>query len=895
MCRLKSIVAVFLVLFVFLTISENTFAVTNTTKEFTDTHGHWAESVINKWVEYQLINGYSDGRFGPNDPISRADLCVILNRLLSLKYTSYNYYYDLPNNNYYTEAVLKCVAAGYVTGTSSTTVDPLGKATREQVATIICRMLKLDTTGYNSVRKFSDDLYISSWARPYVYTMRKYGYMNGSGNNMVNPRANITRAEVVQLLNNVAGAYMPKTDITQQGSEFVADFSGNLMTARTLSLSNSTISNDLVLTQSATSLNLSNCKILGRLLVMSKSQISLGKSSIHQLYLSEKCTVYGLTDNVEELYISEYASESSLDAIPKMLILEPGVRVEIKGVMYENETNNNKVYYGIEIKESIAEEQGFVTGGPRISSYTMTQEIDNTIKVSNIRVIAGDNAIKEIGVVYMKERENEEIILPTYKKNDGKIKYSGNNYSTYLEMSAGRVLGYTGYRIYAVDDKGLYGYSSLKTFTPFDFSMSMHVYDDNYPQKIRAEVILEGENIPNINEVKIYYGSDATYNEGRNFVDGVLYTDNITGTKLDNTKYRRYYGTVYSTGIWNKTTNNFDYEPPTYFGVKITFYDNTIINQYPVLSNVIPEGAKPVSALSTGYAQYKTNYILIQNNSVKTKYIEPQEVGIVYKFTKTDTIIDPTANENGWVCLNSGLTLGVNESSTWNAVLSALPTDGYIQYAAYIKTSNGYWYGDVYCIPSDIKGDIGGYTLTEAHAEVIGDGEALLSISYTGNDISESSLISFGDSIGTISLSNLEHYINTNSKKLYVVLRNLDINKVYNLQIRVIKNTSEKSNLVSCPFNAGNQVNVYLTNKQEKNNYITYTLKNETSATVFLKTATLVKELLALDVDYYDCTLILSSDLNKVNDAINVTFDYYIMRGSSGTVYFPFHRTVTMY
>ena len=37
---------------------------------FSDTSGHWAESVIDKWSNANVINGYEDGTFRPNDKVA---------------------------------------------------------------------------------------------------------------------------------------------------------------------------------------------------------------------------------------------------------------------------------------------------------------------------------------------------------------------------------------------------------------------------------------------------------------------------------------------------------------------------------------------------------------------------------------------------------------------------------------------------------------------------------------------------------------------------------------------------------------------------------------------------------------------------------------------------------
>ncbi len=50
---------------------------------FTDTKGHWAEADIEKAAEAGLLSGYPDGRFGPDDQVTRAQLAAVANRILA--------------------------------------------------------------------------------------------------------------------------------------------------------------------------------------------------------------------------------------------------------------------------------------------------------------------------------------------------------------------------------------------------------------------------------------------------------------------------------------------------------------------------------------------------------------------------------------------------------------------------------------------------------------------------------------------------------------------------------------------------------------------------------------------------------------------------------------------
>lgn len=46
-----------------------------------DVTGHWAEKAIRRCIERGLLRGYPDGSFGPDKPVTRAELAVILDRL----------------------------------------------------------------------------------------------------------------------------------------------------------------------------------------------------------------------------------------------------------------------------------------------------------------------------------------------------------------------------------------------------------------------------------------------------------------------------------------------------------------------------------------------------------------------------------------------------------------------------------------------------------------------------------------------------------------------------------------------------------------------------------------------------------------------------------------------
>lgn len=50
---------------------------------FNDITGHWAEKDILKIVKEELMKGYPDGTFKPDEPLTRAEMATILSRLVS--------------------------------------------------------------------------------------------------------------------------------------------------------------------------------------------------------------------------------------------------------------------------------------------------------------------------------------------------------------------------------------------------------------------------------------------------------------------------------------------------------------------------------------------------------------------------------------------------------------------------------------------------------------------------------------------------------------------------------------------------------------------------------------------------------------------------------------------
>ena len=176
-------------------------AVTPAGAVFTDTAGHWASSAIDKWSQkYGIIQGYEDGSFRPDNSITRGAFAGILDRFLQYQTVSpANTFSDIAGT-YWEQPILKLHAAGVYLGNNGQALST-DTITRQQAVAMIARAFGI--TGQSTALTYLDEAQIAEYARPYVAEMTARGYINDSADGYFRPTEAITRAEIVNILNNM--------------------------------------------------------------------------------------------------------------------------------------------------------------------------------------------------------------------------------------------------------------------------------------------------------------------------------------------------------------------------------------------------------------------------------------------------------------------------------------------------------------------------------------------------------------------------------------------------------------------------------------------------------------------------------------------------------------------
>ena len=209
---------------------------------FSDTEGHWAEWAINKWSEeYQIIQGYDDGTFRPDNYITRGAFAGILDRFMQFQETAAPETFSDTPDTYWEEAILKLNAAGVYLGNQGKAL-PGDSITRQEAVTMIARAFRIDAEVIDL--PYTDAGQIAEYARPAIAEMTFRGYVNDSVGGEFRPTDPITRAEIVNIFGNMI-QLLVKTPEEVSGE----DIYGNVMisSGEGAVLSDMTIMGDLIL------------------------------------------------------------------------------------------------------------------------------------------------------------------------------------------------------------------------------------------------------------------------------------------------------------------------------------------------------------------------------------------------------------------------------------------------------------------------------------------------------------------------------------------------------------------------------------------------------------------------------------------------------------------------
>lgn len=101
----------------------------------------WYSTAVNTLASLGIVTGYGNGQFGPDDSITRAQFTTIAMRFANLDTSGENIFTDVSEDDWFYEFVVGAIKYGWIGGYPDGRFGPNDTITRAQVTTIVNRML----------------------------------------------------------------------------------------------------------------------------------------------------------------------------------------------------------------------------------------------------------------------------------------------------------------------------------------------------------------------------------------------------------------------------------------------------------------------------------------------------------------------------------------------------------------------------------------------------------------------------------------------------------------------------------------------------------------------------------------------------------------------------------
>ncbi|MBU5671336.1 OmpL47-type beta-barrel domain-containing protein [Paenibacillus brevis] len=170
-------------------------------QSLSDLQGHWAAESIRTALEMGIVKGYTDGTFKPNHQVSRAEFIVMLVNALKLNEATGGLHFTDASKigQWAVSAIAQALASGIVNGYEDGSFRPDKPITRAEMASMLANALGLRGEGA-AVTGFADDSSIPGWVKDAAEALRSLGIVSGRSDNKFAPDSLASRAEAITVI-----------------------------------------------------------------------------------------------------------------------------------------------------------------------------------------------------------------------------------------------------------------------------------------------------------------------------------------------------------------------------------------------------------------------------------------------------------------------------------------------------------------------------------------------------------------------------------------------------------------------------------------------------------------------------------------------------------------------
>ena len=161
---------------------------------------HWAYQSVVALAELDIVSGFEDGSFRPDENVTREQFIKMLVEAFGFyDETAECNFSDVSKDAWYYKYVASAFA-GNITKGQGTIFGSGNSITREDAAVLIHRVMVTDADEYEAKKTFADDSEFADYSKSAVYKLVDMSILSGMGNNSFAPKANLTRAQAAKII-----------------------------------------------------------------------------------------------------------------------------------------------------------------------------------------------------------------------------------------------------------------------------------------------------------------------------------------------------------------------------------------------------------------------------------------------------------------------------------------------------------------------------------------------------------------------------------------------------------------------------------------------------------------------------------------------------------------------
>ncbi|PYG90333.1 S-layer family protein, partial [Ruminiclostridium sufflavum DSM 19573] len=185
-------------------LTNSTYTVIWNPVTFKDAEKHWSKSYVNDAGSRLIDNGTGNGNFAPDKAITRAEFASMIVKALGLTGTNFTAKFsDVQKSDSYYSYIYTAYEYGILAGYSNGKFGPQDLITREQAMTMLAKAMDIagmdvkvtDADISNQLELFKDSESISIYARQTAAICVKNGIFDGDTKGRLTPKDSFTRAE----------------------------------------------------------------------------------------------------------------------------------------------------------------------------------------------------------------------------------------------------------------------------------------------------------------------------------------------------------------------------------------------------------------------------------------------------------------------------------------------------------------------------------------------------------------------------------------------------------------------------------------------------------------------------------------------------------------------------